>query len=65
VTPSYYIFESSKPVSLVDSTGDFGEYMNGMEAARVGDTYTPKKNGKAKQLRIPRQSVAWMIVENP
>jgi hypothetical protein len=37
VTASYYIFDATKPIALVDSTGAMSEYLSDMNAAREGD----------------------------
>jgi len=60
VTPSYYVLDDAREVTLVDSTGAFGEYLGTLTAGREGDTYHPKKT-KNPTLRILRGAVSWCV----
>ena len=65
VTPSYYVFDPSKEIALVDSTGDMGSYFSAMTVVRDGDLYKPTKKteGKNPTIRVLRAAVSWMVSE--
>lgn len=63
VTPSYYILDEAEKFDLVDSTGNFAEYLKDPKAGSAEDFYDPGKHKGAKrpQMRVLRGATSWMV----
>ena len=59
VTASYYILDSLEPVALVDSTGNFADYLADPQAVREGDLFKPNKKKAPPTVYILRGAVSW------
>ena len=58
VTTSYFILDNSKPAHIIHDTGEVSAY------SKTGktDAREMEEVNKSAEIRIPRGSVAWMLV---
>lgn len=61
VDSTYYVFDASKPIALVDSTGSMSDYLGDMKQANDQDVFTPKAKKPAPVIRVLRAASVWMI----